>query len=143
MLATKSKPIGLIVSLCILALGCSAEPKRVAVSGTVNLDGKPVTNCVLVLQSDSSELGAGATAVVQEGKFSMSSEIGPIPGTYFVLVQETQPDLEEYEERKKANPKNALNKKFVPDRYRSRSDLQVAVSASGDPLVIELFSKRR
>jgi hypothetical protein len=133
----------LIVLVCTLALGCSSEPKRVAVSGTVNLDGKPVSNCILVLQSDSSEFGAGAVAVVQEGKFSMTNETGPIPGKYFVLVQEDQPDLEEYEERKKVNPKNALNKKSVPDRYRSRSDLQVAVSASVDPLVINLSSKRR
>jgi hypothetical protein len=73
----------------------------------------------------------------------MSNETGPIPGKYFVLVQEDQPDLEEYEERKKANPKNALNKKFVPDHYRSRSDLQLTVSASGEPLVIDLSSKRR
>ncbi|MFN7292639.1 MAG: hypothetical protein ACK5YR_00130 [Pirellula sp.] len=143
MLVTKSNTTSLIVLLSALALGCSSEPKRVPVSGTVNLDGKPVSNCILVLQSDSSEFGAGATAVVQEGKFSMTNETGPIPGKYFVLVQEDQPDLEEYEERKKVNPKNALNKKFVPDRYRSRSDLKVAVSASVDPLVINLSSKRR
>lgn len=143
MLATKPLLIGLIVSLFVLALGCSSEPKRVAVSGAVTLDGKPVSNCIVVLQSDSSEFSAGATAVVQEGMFSMTNETGPIPGKYFVLLQEDQPDLEEYEERKKANPKNALLKKFVPDHYRSRSDLQLTVSASVYPLVIELSTKRR
>ena len=143
MLATKPQLIGLFVSFFVLALGCSSEPKRVAISGTVTLDGKPVSNCVVVLQSDSREFGAGATAVVQEGKFSMSNETGPIPGKYFVLVQEDQPDLEEYEERKKANPKNALNKKFVPDHYRARSDLQLTINTSGEPLVIDLSSKRR
>lgn len=143
MLATKPLLIGLIVSLFVLALGCSSEPKRVAVSGTVTLDGKPVSNCIVVLQSDSSEFGAGATAIAQEGKFSLSEETGPIPGKYFVLVHEDQPDLEEYEERRQSNPKNALNKQFVPDRYRSRSDLEVTVSASGEPVVIELSSKRK
>lgn len=143
MLATKTTTMGLITLLCTLALGCSSEPKRVAISGTVNLDGKPVSNCVLVLQSDSSEFGSGATAIVQDGIFSMTQETGPIPGKYFVLLQEDQPDLEEYEERKKATPKNALNKRFIPDHYRSRSDLYVTVSASGDPLAIELTSKKR
>ncbi len=114
MLGTKSTAMGFVVLLCILVPGCSSETKRVAISGTVNLDGKPVSNCVLVLQSDSSEFGAGATAIVQDGTFAMTHETGPIPGRYFVLVQEDQPDLEEYEERKKANPKNALNKKFCP-----------------------------
>lgn len=143
MLATKTTTMGLITLLCTLALGCSSEPKRVAISGTVNLDGKPVSNCVLVLQSDSNEFGSGAAAIVQDGIFSMTHETGPIPGKYFVLLQEDQPDLEEYEERKKATPKNALNKRFIPDHYRSRSDLYVTVSASGDPLAIELTSKKR
>ena len=143
MLGTKLTPMCVCLLSSVLALGCSSEPKRVAVSGTVTLDGKPVSNCIVVLQSDSSEFGAGATAIAQEGKFSLSEETGPIPGKYFVLVHEDQPDLEEYEERRQSNPKNALNKQFVPDRYRSRSDLEVTVSASGDPLVIELSSKRR
>jgi len=142
MLATKSISIGLIVMYSVLSIGCSPESNQVAVSGTVNLDGKPVSNCIIVLQSDSSEKGSGATAVVQEGKFSLTDKTGPIPGRYFVLIHEDQPDLEEYEERRQANPKNALNKRIIPDRYRSRSELQVTISASGEPVVIELLSKR-
>lgn len=143
MLGTKLTQMYVCLLLSILALGCSSEPKRVAVSGTVTLDGKPVSNCIVVLQSDSSQFGAGATAIAHEGKFSLTEETGPIPGKYFVLVREDQPDLEEYEERKKGNPKNALNKPFIPDRYRSRSDLEVTVNASGEPVVIELFSKKK
>lgn len=143
MLGTKLTPMCVCLLSTMFALGCSSEPKRVAVSGTVTLDGEPLSNCVVVLQSDSSEFGVGATALAQEGKFTLTRETGPIPGKYFVLIHEDQPDLEEYEERKQVNPKNALNKKFVPDRYRSRSDLEVTVNASGDPLVIELFSKKK
>lgn len=142
MLATSKALCGAGMLICLLALGCSSEPKRVAVSGTVTLDGKPVSNCIVVLQSDSSEFGAGATAIVKDGAFSLTRKTGPIPGKYFVLVHEEQPDLEEYEERRQADPKNALNKPFVPNRYRVRSDLEVTVTASAEPLVIELTSKK-
>ncbi len=130
-----------LLALLVLSVGCSADIKRLSVSGTVSIDGKPIENCLLVFQSKDGGSNLGSTAIVSRGEFSLKDEVGLAEGEYAVIVMENQPDLEEYEERKAKDPRKALNQLRIPARYRSTSDLTVSVTSPNQKFDLVLQSK--
>ena len=126
----------------MLLVGCNSEPERLAVSGSVSLDGKAVSNCILVFQSVGEERSQlSATAVVSEGKFVVSRPNGLVAGEYGVVFTEVQPDLEDYEAARSAGAKNALNKKFIPAKYTVANELRIKVASGMQPILLSLKSR--
>ena len=126
----------------MLLVGCSSEPERLAVSGSVSLDGKAVSSCILVFQSVGEERSQlSATAVVSEGKFVVSRPNGLVAGEYGVVFTEVQPDLEDYEAARSAGAKNALNKKFIPAKYTVANELRIKVASGIQPILLSLKSR--
>ena len=64
-----------LLALLVLSVGCSADIKRLSVSGTVSIDGKPIENCLLVFQSKDGGSNLGSTAIVSRGEFSLKDEV--------------------------------------------------------------------
>ena len=118
--------IFLPVLAALLLAGCSAEPERLAVSGSVSLDGKAISDCIVVFQSVSS-VGTeyGATATIANGKFEILQANGLACGEYGVVFTEVQPDLEDYEAARIAGAKSALNRKTVPAKYTVANALRI------------------
>jgi hypothetical protein len=76
---------GLIaVTLLLAAAGCGS-PDRVAVSGTVTLNGQPVTNATIQFFRVGETAPAGG-AVVTDGKYELPARPGLPPGTYAVSI---------------------------------------------------------
>lgn len=126
----------------MLSVGCNAEPRRIAVSGSVSLDGKPVNDCIAVFQSTQSEGSQwGATAIISEGRFELPARNGLVPGQYGVIFTESQPDLEDYEILRLAGSKNPLNKKFIPTRYTVPNDVRITIENGMAPISLSLKSK--
>lgn len=126
----------------MLLVGCSSEPERLAVSGSVSLDGKAVSNCILVFQSiDAGGSQLSATAIVSEGKFEVSKPNGLVPGEYGVVFTEVQPDLEDYEAARSAGARNALNKKFIPAKYTAANELRIKIASDMQPISLSLKSR--
>ncbi len=69
-------------------VGCSGEsgPRRVAVSGTVTVDGKPIESGIIRFLPTGKNGGPPASVMIADGHYSLSSEMGPIPGFYQVLI---------------------------------------------------------
>ena len=138
---TSCCPLILLIALCV---GCGSEPERLAVSGSILLDGKAIGNCILVLQSVEAEGSvAGATSVVSDGRFAISKSNGLVAGEYGVIFTEIQPDLEEYELVRSGGSKRALNNKFIPPKYTQPNELRVRVAAHMQPVSLELKSRAR
>jgi hypothetical protein len=78
--------------LALAAAGCSSDPSgvdtlpRVAVLGTITLDGKPLPEGKLQFQPDASSSGIITVGEIKDGKFSIDRASGPIPGKYRVMV---------------------------------------------------------
>ncbi len=131
-----------LVVACMLATGCHSEQSRIAVSGNVSLDGKPIHDCVAVFQPiDSRGSQWGATAVISQGQFELPSRNGLVPGKYGVIFTENQPDLEDYEALRLSGSKNPLNKKFIPTRYTVPNDLRISIENGMAPISLSLKSK--
>jgi hypothetical protein len=78
--------------LALAAAGCSSDSSevdtlpRVAVSGTITLDGKPLPEGKLQFQPDASGSGIIAVGEIKDGKFSIDRISGPVPGKYRIMV---------------------------------------------------------
>ncbi len=108
--------------------GCRpAGPERQAVSGTVTLDGQPATGLSLVFTPSGIEQLGSAVEVI-DGRFSLDASTGPSEGVYDVTVDTIEPDLEEFEQLRKAGKKPLSSIKLHP-RYRKPGALQAGVAA--------------
>lgn len=69
-------------------LGCGPDgPTRIALSGKVTQDGKPVAKGAISMVPAAGHRGVAANTAVQQGRYQFTSEDGPGPGPYKVTVQ--------------------------------------------------------
>ena len=108
--------------------GCApAGPERRAVSGSVQLDGKPASGLnVVFIPRDG--LGLGATAMVADGSFELSAEHGPSSGQHDVIFEKVEPELEAFERLRFAG-KRPLSSVRIAPRFTRSGSLSVEVSA--------------
>jgi hypothetical protein len=71
---------GVIVGL----IGCGESTGRMAFSGNVTVSGQPITGAIRYSPVDR---GPMATASIENGKYRFTSETGPVPGDYDVIIE--------------------------------------------------------
>ena len=79
----------LALGICAGILGCGGTPSigRKAVTGSVNMDGKPLDYGSInfePMSGNSKQIGAGA--VIENGKYSIPADQGLTPGKYRVAI---------------------------------------------------------
>jgi hypothetical protein len=110
--------------------GCSdGLPERVPISGTVMIDGKPLT-CGSIMVIPQGERPAGSS-ISADGRFTLTSyrlNDGVVPGTHKVSIQATQ-HLNERDTRW-----------LTPKKYGNpaTSGLTVTITEATDNLIINL-----
>ena len=74
-------------ALLLFALvGCSRDG-RLAASGTVTLDGKPLESGAITFKPAPGSEGHSAGGSLENGQFQLAAEHGLKPGKYFVTIQ--------------------------------------------------------
>jgi hypothetical protein len=120
-----------ILLLCLAGCGGGEDTgdglAREAVSGTVTLDGQPLSGAVIqFLPSDPSAAG-GASGDIEGGKFAIESGQGPIAGTYRVVISTRMgPDVDA------SQPPGEIpkpKKDPIPAKYNTKSTLTADVKA--------------
>ena len=120
----RTKRIGALAMLAIFS-GCGSKFERYPLEGTVNLDGQPLSNCMVIFAP--CDAGAsGATGMVVDGRFAIRQDSGATPGKYNLIFTEIQPDLEEYEQRRADNVP-PLNAPTLPRNYQAANEVHVDV----------------
>jgi hypothetical protein len=124
--------------LSIVATSGCADPNasgdtlpRVAVSGSVTLDGTPLPAGSIQFVPKSAEAGKGVTATgeIKDGKFAIAKAQGPVPGDYEVSISSLHGLVISPSEQPGPPPKQEAEK--VPDRYNTNTTLTQDVSAGG------------
>lgn len=119
--------------LCTVFLaGCGSSDEstpRYKVSGSVDLDGKPLNHARIVFVPQGQEQSVVATGSVIDGKFSLSGEYGPSMGSAKVEIYPETMDMDEYHAAMLKSPKKKVNPNLVtiPLKYNSQSELKVVV----------------
>ena len=103
--------------------------KRVAVAGTVTLDGAPLPEGTIQLDPAQGTKGPTASAEISEGKFSIETSQGPVAGRYQVKVSSRSAVKLKPGEEPGGTPK--LKPELVPSQYNAKSTLETEVPAGG------------
>lgn len=76
------------VLLAASATGCGGGDglERVAVSGSVTINGEPVPNGVVRFKPAQGTEGPMASTMITDGQYEIPSDQGPVPGNYEVQV---------------------------------------------------------
>lgn len=130
----------------VLIVGCSSSNTgRMAVTGTIRLDGQPLAHGSIVLIPVRPTRGPSVAAKVKEGAFDLPPTDGPAPGTYRVeirgdVLSQMPYDISDPREYLKHGPPR-LPPDPIPSRYNSQSELEITVSADGgNAFVFDLTS---
>ena len=136
-----------LLCLCVITavLGCDADEEvpvqRVAVSGQVTLDGKPLRDAAIVFhQEDSSAESQNVTAhgFVENGIYKIDAEHGPAVGSARVEFRPKPLSREELEAAMDASMVNRRRRSLpstvvaIPEKYGGESQLRVQLSADSE-----------
>jgi len=139
--------LGLLISFHI---GCSSsdQPELGQVTGTVSMDGKPLTGVAVVFQPENGRPARGTTNA--EGQYELvyirqtkGAKVGP--NRVQIASNEEGEDSGEVESgdgEPKANSKGSKSSKpLVPKRYNVQSELKVDVKPGANTFDFQLESK--
>ena len=116
-------------AMCIALAGCGETPPRAAASGSITLDGNPLSTGSILF----TPLGGGPSAGGQivDGRYALPVAAGPGPGKYRVTVNAwsvSGPPI--YDEATGVTRQEPTS--IIPARYNSQSELEVEVQNGAD-----------
>ena len=122
-----------LLAVCAAAVtgflpGCSSEPKRLKVSGTVKYKGTPLASGSITFTPD----GAGGSmggATIKDGTFEMPAVSGLLAGKYKVSV--SQPDPKGAAKEGDAPGASRDAKELIPEQYNTKTELTAEVKSIG------------
>jgi hypothetical protein len=139
---------GFTLCVCglLVASGCgsSSKYKLAPVSGTVSLDGQPLSGAAVNFQpsasGDSANVGPGSNAITDDaGHFELNTihdKVGAVVGSHRVRIYSYSPELPSSQDED-----SGPNKERVPERYNYRTQLTFKVPVEGaDQANFELTS---
>jgi hypothetical protein len=114
------------------AVGCQKSSDRLPVTGTVTLDGTPLSEGSIRFSSTSGSLVASG-AMIRDGQYEIAAEKGLPPGTYRLEI--TSPDNNAKPIVYRAGPGDPgtlTQPERIPTEYNIESNKSVEVTADGD-----------
>ncbi len=116
-----------VLIVLLASAGCIDDSRRrVAVSGTVTLDGEPVNDATIIFTPSGKGLAAAATIV--DGKFQLTGVDGPTIGSHGVRIN---PNEAEMEEADPASLAQAKRRPQIPKVYQRAGELTAILT--GEP----------
>ena len=113
----------------LLLVACDSN-RRKPIEGTVTLDGRPMPNGQIRFIPKEGTNGPTAGAKIDEGKYSISAELGIFAGTYRVEITASRPGGRKMPDRVTGQPVDVY-KQFIPSKYNTKSELVANVTADG------------
>lgn len=118
--------------LLVAVAGCGSPPasERVAVSGTVTLDGAPLPYGAILLVGAQ---GPKAGGVIRDGKFAVAQEEGPAPGEIQVQIRAPRlpPGAQLPADQGEVFRLVMEAEELLPSHYNTDSQLRAEVTVEG------------
>lgn len=140
---TRGHLYSLVALLGILGLvslsGCGGTDRQ-SVSGTVTLDGQPLSSgSITFLPTDKTSAAGSPGGVIKDGAFDIPTKAGPLPGKYKAVIQamkETGKNME--------GPGGTTIPESVPVPIAESAGIDVEVTTSGpNTLNIQVTSQAK
>jgi hypothetical protein len=118
------------------AFGCTIDTEtdgdivRVAVSGQVTLDGKPLPEGKIEFAPVGTAPADIAVADIEDGQFSIIRSVGPSPGKYRVRISSRKSQKIAAGQEPGGAP-NKREPEKIPKKYNAKSELEIDIPADG------------
>lgn len=121
--------------LVLLLTGCGGGPKRVAARGSVEIDGQPLSQGVVIFAPTAGTQGPEVVADVVDGTFQLATGQGPVIGKHKVRIFATPAELDfalddPREFSQHVPPRMPPNP--IPPQFNQRTTLEVTTSAESE-----------
>lgn len=128
------------VLILLATTGCSRSSDRVAIEGTVSVDGRPLDAGAISFTPEQGTVGPTAGGTIVAGRFQIPAAGGPVPGDYRVTITAVRTTADTVPDDFGAGMK-PVSRQFLPSRYNDQSTLRAEIRAGGTPLTFELESR--
>jgi len=118
-----------LLSLAVLLAGCGGSP-RLAVTGTVTLDGTPLKEGYIQFRPLPGTPGPTAGAEIVDGRFSIAEEKGTFAGTFRVEITAMR-DTGGTVMDDMTGKNLPAHEQYLPAQYNSQSELTAEVTTTG------------
>ncbi len=125
------RPSGIVWMAFVLG-GCGPGDglDRQAISGIVNLDGRPLNDGTILLEPETNRSGTAVGATIRRGVFVVPKDQGPVPGSYRVRIYASA-GRQEPPARGQTEHSRRPMAELLPDVYNTQSELRADVNARG------------
>ncbi len=132
--AVTSATAAALLTLTLVGCGASDDLPREKLSGTINLDGKPLANGFITFLPASAEAATQGGGAIQDGAYSIPRDQGLVPGSYKVLITSSEGGSETKIDDTNQMPGMAPvpAKEAIPAQYNAESTLTADVKAGGE-----------
>lgn len=141
----RSRCMLLVVPLLIAVgiTGCGeAPPKRIAITGTVKLNGQPVEHGSIsfIPVADAPNLPAGGE--IKAGEYTLTADAGPSSGKYRVEIRWSKPTGKKVAMGSPAPPGTMVDevKEAIPAKYNTQSTLEREITGDESTVDFDLDS---
>ncbi len=140
---------GLLAVIALVSSGCGQGDglPREPISGTVTLDGEPLELGSIQLYPTDQGAGIAVGEFIKDGRFEIARDVGPIPGTYSVMIfaegqapDPNAPPADEMPGEIQAKPAPRTGR--IPIRYNFETELKAEVKA-GEPNTYDFALKKK
>jgi hypothetical protein len=119
----------MLIAVVLVSTTAGCGTSQVPVTGTVTLDGQPVTGpgIIAFYPEPAADVG-GVSAEIVDGKYDIPAERGAVPGTYRVEITWPKPTGRKLPS---ADPGMTIDERVeaIPDKYNKNSELKVEISS--------------
>ena len=131
----------LSVSLLLAVAGCDSGDGRLEVSGTVTLDGEPLPSGSISFRPMQGTHGPTGGGEIVDGRFSIRSDKGVMPGSYRVEISATRKTGKKVMDTILQTEVDEIVQ-YLPDKYNKDSELVRELTEAGpNELTFELTSQ--
>ena len=118
----------LLTAVALLPMaGCTAGDGRLAVQGTVTLDGKPLENGSINFRPAASNQAPSSGGTIKQGGFALKTAQGLKPGEYLVTVQAFRKTGRTIDD-----PQMGQVEETVPVKFRETMPLKASIVAGAE-----------
>lgn len=123
----------LLASTHLVGCGGADDLPREPVSGTVAVEGKPLSKGLITFLPSDSEVPTQGGGPIEEGKYAIPRDQGLVPGSYKIVISSTGDKPETVVDKTNDMPgmPPKLAKEAIPSQYNQNSILTAEVKAGG------------
>jgi hypothetical protein len=132
---------GVLCTLALLVLaplGCNTPVQdtlpREPISGTVNFDGQPLQKGTIQFQPASQAEGTASGGMIDDGRFDIPRNEGPVPGKYKVQIDARDDSGSTLAPGELPGAPNVPKKRparLIPPHYNTKTELTAEVKSGG------------